>query len=272
MIIHPMTTSTTPSITTSVTTLNHLGVIHARGEDAAQFLHNQFTQDVLLMPAGHNTPSRLAAWCSPKGRMLASFTVFKRAKDDILLVCSRDLLAPTLQRLKMFVLRAKVQLSDATADFTVYGIVNGAALELAVQPVADAPPAGTPLPEGQWEWLSVRSGIATITAPIVDKYVPQMLNYESIGGVNFKKGCYPGQEVVARSQFRGTLKRRAFIIHSDTPLAVGAEILESASVVQSAANPEGGFDAIVCVQLADLEALQQQFTFIPLPYALVEDV
>ena len=271
MIIHPMITSTT-SISPSIATLKHLGVIHARGEDAAQFLHNQLTQDVLLMPAGNDVPPRLAAWCSPKGRMLASFTVFKRAKDDIVLVCSRDLLAPTLQRLKMFVLRAKVQLSDASADFTVYGAADGAALKLIVQPAADAPPAGTPMPEGQWEWLSVRSGIATITAPIVDKYVPQMLNYESVHGVNFKKGCYPGQEVVARSQFRGTLKRRAFIIHSDTPLAVGSEIHESASVVQSAANPEGGFDAIVCVQLADLEALQQQFQFIPLPYTLVEDV
>jgi folate-binding protein YgfZ len=85
-------------------------------------------------------------------------------------------------------------------------------------------PAGQPRPPVPrwtpmlWQWSEVRSGIVTVTTPIIEAFVPQMLNYESVGGVNFKKGCYPGQEVVARSQFRGTLKRRAFLVQADAEL------------------------------------------------------
>jgi folate-binding protein YgfZ len=122
---------------------------------------------------------------------------------------------------------------------------------------------------------------------VVEAFVPQMLNYESVGGVNFKKGCYPGQEVVARSQFRGTLKRRAFVVHSATPLGAGDEVFGSngddqpvATVVQSAPAPAGGFDAIVSVQLSALAdgALHlgrvggAELTLFPLPYPLLEDV
>ena len=131
---------------------------------------------------------------------------------------------------------------------------------------------------------------------MVDAFVPQMLNYESVEGVNFKKGCYPGQEVVARSQFRGTLKRRAYIAHAQQPLAAGMEVftpedLEQATgtVVQAAPAPGGGWDAIVSMQISSAEqrllahaalgegqradaaqavALQLK----PLPYALREDI
>jgi folate-binding protein YgfZ len=96
---------------------------------------------------------------------------------------------------------------------------------------------------------------------VVDAFVPQMLNYESLGGVNFKKGCYPGQEVVARSQFRGTLKRRAYLVHAEQALSVGQEVfsaedLEQATgtVVQAAAAVQGGWDAIVSMQIASSTA------------------
>ena len=100
------------------TPLPHLGVIRVEGEDAAKFLHGQLTQDFALL--GPNQ-ARLAAFLSPKGRMLASFIGFKRGPAEVLLVCSRDLLAPTLKRLSMFVMRAKALLTDATADFALYG-------------------------------------------------------------------------------------------------------------------------------------------------------
>lgn len=93
--------------------------------------------------------------------------------------------------------------------------------------IATAPP-GEPLSADLWAWGEVRSGIALITTPIAEAFVPQMLRYESVGGVNFKKGCYPGQEVVARSQFRGTLKRRAYLVHSDAPMAAGDEVFQAA--------------------------------------------
>ena len=138
-----------------------------------------------------------------------------------------------------------------------------------------------------WQWGEVRSGVATITAPVFEAFVPQMLNYESVGGVNFKKGCYPGQEVVARSQFRGTLKRRAFIAHADGELAAGQEVFQAAEaeqpgglVAQAAPAPGGGWDAIVSLQLAAVEAgdlhagtaAGPRLPLLPLPYLLLADV
>jgi folate-binding protein YgfZ len=298
-----------------ITPLPHLGLIRAEGEDAAKFLHGQLTQDFALLGLSE---ARLAAFCSAKGRMLASFIGFKRSHTEILLVCSRDLLAPTLKRLSMFVLRAKVKLSDATADFALYGaagiaienIANGARpawskvdlgtanlvqlhpadgiqRALWVAPVDEPAPAGPALRMEDWLWAEVRSGIATVTAPIVEAFVPQMLNYESVGGVNFKKGCYPGQEVVARSQFRGTLKRRAYLAHCESSLQAGQEVFDLAdpsqpcgTVVQAAAAPGGGFDAIVSMQTSAAgdpglrvgQAEGPTMQLLPLPYPLLDDI
>ena len=342
MIIHPMNTDSTSTIKLpgGVAPLPHLGVIRVSGEDAAKFLQGQLTQDFVLL--GMNE-ARLAAFCSAKGRMQASFIGFKRqasssaeetpSTPDILLICSRDILAPTLKRLSMFVMRAKAKLSDATADFALYGLAGDAFTNAtntiapqAINTPASAPisapfkvdfgnstlvalypalgqsralwitPVGEPAPGGEamstelWQWGEVYSGIATITAPIVEAFVPQMLNYESVGGVNFKKGCYPGQEVVARSQFRGTLKRRAFLVQIDAPdaaPAVGQDVFHDSdaeqacgTMAQVAVNPNGGFSAIVSMQVAastggkltlgapngPMMALQA------LPYALLEDI
>jgi folate-binding protein YgfZ len=291
-----------------VAPLPHLGVIRVQGEDAARFLHGQLTQDFALLGADE---ARLAAFCNAKGRMLASFVGFKRAADDILLVCSRDVLPATLKRLSMFVLRAKAKLSDGSGEFALYGIAGGTggtpwrltregdAVRVALYP-ADGQqrslwvaPAGAPAPDGPplapatWQWGEVRSGVATITAPVVEAFVPQMLNYESVGGVNFKKGCYPGQEVVARSQFRGTLKRRAFIVHAEAELAAGQEVFQAGDpeqpaglIAEAAPSPQGGWDAIASLQLAAAEAgdLHAQradgpaLQLLPLPYLLLADV
>jgi folate-binding protein YgfZ len=117
---------------------------------------------------------------------------------------------------------------------------------------------------------------------VVEAFVPQMLNYESVGGVNFKKGCYPGQEVVARSQFRGTLKRRAFVAHAAGDVAAGTEVFAAdpeqpcGTVAQAAPAPGGGVDAIVSIQLSaaqePLQAGGAALELLPLPYALLEDI
>jgi folate-binding protein YgfZ len=161
------------------------------------------------------------------------------------------------------------------------------ARQLWAAPVETPQPVGEPLPLESWLWGEVRSGVATLTAPVVEAFVPQMLNYESIGGVNFKKGCYPGQEVVARSQFRGTLKRRTFLAHADVAMAVGDEVFSAADaeqpaglVVQSATAPHGGFDALVSVQLSAVEggalhlksAAGAALVLQPLPYSLLADI
>lgn len=290
--------------------ISHLGVIRVQGDDAASFLHGQLTNDFALLDLHH---ARLAAFCSAKGRMQASFIGFKRAHDDILLVLSRDLLAQTLKRLSMFVLRAKAKLSDASADFHLLGLIGnavphseqtpwalqsegdahivhlypaaGQARALWIAPASTAAPTAT-LTAEQWLWSEVASGVATVSQPVYELFVPQMLNYESIGGVNFKKGCYPGQEVVARSQFRGTLKRRAFIVHAKAEVQAGTEVFAASdaeqaagTVVQAAPAPQGGWEAIISMQIsAAPEALTAgsatgtPLTILPLPYPLLEDI
>lgn len=314
MIIHPMNTSVN-TVLNGVAPLPHLGIIRVEGEDAATFLHGQLTQDFALLGLSE---ARLAAFCSAKGRMQASFIGFKRSQTEILLVCSRDILAPTLKRLSMFVMRAKAKLTDVTDQFLLLGLAgntinliatqayptgskvdfgtsnavflhpaDGVPRALWVAPVGEPLPAGPALSTELWQWGEVRSGIATITTPIVEAFVPQMLNYESVGGVNFKKGCYPGQEVVARSQFRGTLKRRAFLVHSESAMLSGQEVFAEgddsqpvATVAQAAAAPTGGFDAIISGQVAAIEssplrlgsATGPLLTLDALPYALLADI
>jgi folate-binding protein YgfZ len=138
-----------------------------------------------------------------------------------------------------------------------------------------------------WHWLEVCSGVASVSAGTSDAFVPQMLNYESIGGVNFKKGCYPGQEVVARSQFRGVLKRRAYLAHCAAAMQAGDDIFQHTDadqpcgkVAQAAAAPQGGFDAIVSVQISAFEAGNLHLKHVdgprlqatPVPYALLADI
>ena len=296
--------------------LSTLGVIRAEGPDAASFLQGQLTQDFALLDASE---ARLAALCTAKGRMIASFVGIKPQPETILLVCSKDILAATLKRLSMFVMRAKAKLTDASDQFNVYGLagtaiagnggnpaaapgqrvaVNDASLvslypsdgvprALWIAATDCAAPTGAPLDIGLWQWSEVRSGIVTLTAPVVDAFVPQMLNYESVGGVNFKKGCYPGQEIVARSQFRGTLKRRAYLVQADGALAVGDEVFAASdaeqpvgTVAQVAPAPDGGWSALISMQVAALEAGGlhagaadgPMLHVEPLPYPLLADI
>lgn len=298
------------------TPLPHLGVIHATGEDAASFLHAQLTQDITHLPPGE---ARLAGYCSPKGRLLATFVVWREDADCIALACSADLLPSVLKRLSMFVLRAKVRLGEASPQRRVVGLAGGPARQVPlaqpwamaeswggrlirlpevggqaravwVGPAEAAAPAlhspGT-LNEAGWQWLEVQSGIPRITAATADQLVPQMVNLESVGGVHFKKGCYPGQEVVARSQFRGTLKRRGFLVHGPAALAPGQEIFHSDDpaqpsglVVLAAPDPRGGWAGLAELKLSateggtlhagtmDAPALRLS----PVPYPLLTDV
>lgn len=232
------------------------GLIRATGADAASFLQGQLTADVTGLAVGQAT---LAGYCSPKGRLLASFVVWRSAPEEFLLACSADLLPATLKRLSMFVLRAKCKLSDAGAgaELALWGVLGGAdeaavwsarsagaehsvrlpdvdgqARWLVARP-ADAA-ALPPLDLALWQQLEVRSGIVRIVAATADQFVPQMVNFEVVGGVNFKKGCYPGQEVVARSQYRGTIKRRAVLLASPTEMAAGQEVFHDADPAQPA--------------------------------------
>jgi len=274
----------TPTAPDGALLLPHWGLIRARGADALKFLQGQLTNDVAQM-----APSavRLAGFCSAKGRLQASFLVWRLAPDDVLLACSSSVLPAVLKRLSMFVLRAQCKLSDASVELPLHGVAGASARALVGEmPVwsqravdggtlvrlpdvdgvargmlaAAAPPVALPaLALDAWRVLEVRSGIPVIEAATVEQFVPQMLNYEIVGGVDFKKGCYPGQEVVARSQYRGTIKRRMFLFECDALLAPGQEVFHSGDaaqpagmVVNAAALGAASSVALVEVKLAAL--------------------
>ncbi|WP_418314713.1 YgfZ/GcvT domain-containing protein [Piscinibacter sakaiensis] len=289
--------------------LPHWGLIRASGPDAASFLHAQLTRDFASLG---DDEVRLAGFCSAKGRLQASFVAWRGGPDELLLSCHDSVLAATVKRLSMFVLRSKCKLSDASSEaadaasrLVCSGLI-GAAAERACQAagLADAGPwrhrrldgasllrlpevaglaravwvagAGIAAPGADaatgsdeappptldnWCWLEVCSGMPTIEAETVDKFVPQMVNFELIGGVDFQKGCYPGQEVVARSQYRGTVKRRMFLFHVAGACAPGEDVFHSSDVTQpagmvvnSAPRPgASGETALIEVKLASLD-------------------
>ena len=302
--------------------LDQFGVIDAAGDDAASFLHGQLTNDVQHLDAAS---ARLAGYCSPKGRLLASMLIW-RAADTIRLLVSKELTPSVQKRLSMFVLRAKAKLVDATDSVAVVGFagdvraplaklfdalpdgvhvhVAGPAGSLIRVPDSVAQPRylwvgpkalvleGLASLEGQlarvspavWDWLDIHAGEPRITQGVLEQFVPQMVNFDVIGGINFRKGCYPGQEVVARSQYRGTIKRRTALAHvAADAVRPGTELFHSEDpsqpcgmVVNVAAAAKGGIDSLVEIKLASLEngtvhlgaADGPLLEFLPLPYAL----
>lgn len=288
------------------------GLIRAQGEEAAKFLHGQLTQDLLLQ-GPHE--ARLAGYCSPKGRLLALMLALRPAEDERWLALPAELLPATLKRLSMFVLRAKCKLSDASAALAVWGLAGaaaeawlgesrpsetwaqqatasggwvvklpGSARYLLVQPAEAEAPALPALSAADWAWLEAAAGLAWVRQPTVEQFVPQMLNLELLGGVNFKKGCYPGQEIVARSQYRGTIKRRTWLFSLDGTAQIGQELFHSedpgqpAGLVAAVATREGRSLLLAEVKLAALDTGQlhlgsatgPQLRAEPMPYTVGE--
>ncbi|MDE2290013.1 MAG: folate-binding protein YgfZ [Burkholderiales bacterium] len=277
-----------------VCALDDTGLIEVSGTDAATFLHNQLTNDIENLPADC---ARRAGYCSPKGRLLATFLAWRQS-ESVFLAVAADVQAAVQKRLGMFVLRAKAKLSDATPDHVVLAL-GGAGADAALGRYFDTLPAdalaiaqnahGTlirlpdaagqvryqwivPVAEasGAWaalgqqlqpvepavaRWLDVRTGVPWIGAATQEQFVPQMINWEVVDGVNFRKGCYPGQEIVARSQYRGTIKRRLYLAHTETEAAPAMELFQDGDqpcgmVVNAAPAPGGGSDCLVELQVA----------------------
>jgi folate-binding protein YgfZ len=215
--------------------LSRYGLLSVTGSDARAFLHAQLTNDI-----EHLVPERwaLAGWCSAKGRLLASFIVIPSAQG-FLLQLARDLAAPVAKRLSMFVLRAKVKIADETDAWAQFGVWdadldardvawrgNVATLRVGERRFLQMGPTAelneTPnADEVQWTLQEIRAGRPLITSATQDQFVPQMVNFEALGGVDFRKGCYPGQEIVARAQYRGQVKRR--MVHTRAPVGVSLQ-------------------------------------------------
>ncbi len=219
--------------------LDRYGLLVVSGDDARAFLHAQLTNDIEHLA---NERSALAGWCSPKGRLLASFLVIPSPRG-FLLQLARDLAQPVAKRLSMFILRSKVKIADESAAWAQYGIWDcdepgtdvSWAGEIGTVRVGErrclrlAPADKLDLQatdaEETWRLQEIRAGRPLITAATQDQFVPQMVNLETLGGIDFKKGCYPGQEIVARAQYRGQVKRRMqrLPVPPGTALAAGQE-------------------------------------------------
>lgn len=301
---------------------SHFGIIAAYGEDAAEFLQTQFTNDINQVDEAH---SQLSALCTPKGRMLCNFRIFRR-EQTYYLVLPYELLEAALSRLRMFVLRSKVTLEDASDALMGIGTSGNKMIDLLGDIVGSLPEnidesieysdytiirvAGviprfeiyglleamkklwqaldvhaTPVGADVWELLNIQAGIPVITAGTIDAFVPQMANMQLINGVSFTKGCYPGQEIVARMHYLGKLKRRMYRIgfnahdkpETGTPLVTdtSTESQDIGTLLSTQVNHDGNYEALAVIQVNDAENSQlklgdvkgPQVTVLELPYA-----
>jgi hypothetical protein len=304
-----------------VAPLTHLGLLACSGDDARAFLHGQLSNDLMKLEPQR---SEYAAYCSAKGRMLANFLLWQEDRS-FCLQFARSLLPAVHKRLGMFVLRAQVKLEDVSEARPALGLAGEAAAAVLGELFADLPqqahqfvrdpalgtlialPGGrfqliadaesakllwhklaavlTPVGAPCWEWLEIRNGLPLITPATQEQFVPQMANMELIGAVNFQKGCYPGQEIVARTQYLGQLKRRMVLAHVAAEIRpqAGDELFSSAldgqssgMVVNAQAAPDGGYDLLAVVQKAGIAGATLHcksaggpvLMLQPLPYAL----
>lgn len=287
----------------NVVELADLGVLSVRGADAVQFLQGQLSSDVTQLPA---EGAQLCGYHNPQGRVIAVLRLLQ-AEAQILAVLPRELIPQVLARLGRFVLRAKVQLRDASADWRVRGSVQpsapggiafamGGATSrwLALAPQAAPRPAAASLdapaePRSAWTLLDIASGLPQVYAPTSEAFVAQMLNLDLVNGVAFSKGCYTGQEVIARAHYRGRVKRRMqrFRTRGRTALAPGASgrLADGRSyrVVEAAQLPDGRCEFLAVAPLevraesdgepepaagAPLEQAPLEVESLPLPYEL----
>ena len=274
--------------------LSHLGLIKAEGEDASSFLLGQLTNDLNQVDDSH---SQISAYCTPKGRMLALFRILRR-DQQYLLQAPESVVETVLPRLRMYVMRAKVTLEPATelvaigvsgprtesamqdlvgqCPIKINDSVAVAGISVVRLPgpfprfllVGETEPvkaiwrqladAFTAVGMAAWSWLDIMAGQPTVVSATSEAFVPQMANLDVIDGVNFKKGCYPGQEIVARMQYLGKLKQRMYRAHvdTDTPPAAGDSLFAPAfrdqsagTIVDARHSPDGGFDMLAVIQI-----------------------
>ena len=289
--------------------LGQFGTLRVSGEDAQSFLQNMLSSDIREADADR---AQLSSLNSPKGRMLATMLIWRNGDDYL--------------KLSMYVLRAKVKISDASDEIVALGLSGENAQEILAKQFGELPqlPFGfadtgqagvlkfsdtrfqvsttaqhaptfwqslsqhaQPVGSVCWDWLNIRAGIPVILPQTQEQFVPQMANLELLGGVNFKKGCYPGQEIVARMQYLGKLKRRMYLVHIDSSAApqpgdelFSAEMEGQASgmIANVSPAPGGGYDMLAVMQTSSRESqtvhwksLQGEvLQFLPPPYPLPE--
>ena len=297
--------------------LSHLGLLEISGVDAVTFLQGQVTNDVMLL-AGTN--AHYTAYCNPKGRMLALFLAFAHY-DHLHLQLNRELLEPIMKRLKMYVMRSKVEIKDVSDSIIKFGLNgpqaasmlalifstipsqeyelmtlgNGAILKLPsanddgrfeiFTDAINAPLVWDALKNNckiiekpYWDWLEIQAGIPDVSLATQEQFVPQMLNLDILNGINFKKGCYTGQEIVARTHYLGTVKRRTYLAEIAIEAKPGDKVSDTTQnevgqIVRAAPNLTDSFDVLAelridAVTAGELKCNGAVLTLKSLPYSL----
>lgn len=288
---------------TVLTDLSHLGLLQIDGDDRVSFLQGQVTNDVKLLTG---TNSHYTGYCTPKGRLIALFMAFAH-QDHLHLQLNRTLLEPIMKRLKMYVLRSKVSITDMSDSVIRMGLAGPDATALLQEVFKQSPEtihelvslpdvtlirlpgevpryeiftslehaeriwnalsqASTIVGAPCWDWLEIQAGIPEIYPSTQEAFVPQMINLDVLGGINFKKGCYTGQEIVARTHYLGKVKRRTLLLHipeahvsEASKVSVNLPVYSSRSeepagvLVRVAPSPNGGWDALAELRLEAIE-------------------
>lgn len=276
--------------------LSNFGLIHFSGEDASAFLQGQLTCD---MKKNDQQTAQYGSYCTPKGRMLASFIIWSHTDhNEYFMQLPTTLLEAISKRLSIYILRAKVRLNDSSDSLIRIGIAGNKArllieeifhsIVLPISPLGIAHTEqgsilcrdfnryeiittldhavmiwpslalkATPVGTICWDWLEIRAGIPVILPITQEQFIPQMVNLDVTGGVGFQKGCYPGQEIIARTQYLGKLKRRMYLVNiaSTKPVMAGDQLFSTelpeqscGMIVNATPSPEGGFDALAVIQ------------------------
>jgi tRNA-modifying protein YgfZ len=277
-----------------ITHLSHFGLIKMTGNEVVKFLQGQFTNDVKQVTAQQ---SQLSAWCNAKGRIMVNFRLFKRDEAYYLLL-PQESLENILKRLRMFVLRADVKLEPVSETLFCLGMAGTKSTQILTECLGFAPPTeidasitanhitiltirgpqpryllftetpqtlwecatqiARPIGASAWQLLDILAGTPQIVPATAEEFVPQMVNYQAIGGVSFKKGCYTGQEIVARMQYLGTLKRRMYLakINTNTPpqpgeaLYISDNVQNVGQIVNAQIHPDGGVVVLAVIQIS----------------------
>jgi len=298
--------------------LSRFALIEVAGDDAFTFLHGQFTADLNDL---EHRGWIFSAWCQANGRVLCTFIVFRK-NHALFLLLPAAIKEKIIRRLSLFVLRSKVNIRDATADHIILGlrdinirnmdlfgsckctgnmlaaencnvlelwgqtprsivICKQGNLHLLMEKIHMLCKPGEP---AAWDLLDIEAGIPWITEPTSDSYLPQMLNLDQMLGLSYQKGCYPGQEVIARLHYRGALKRRLFLGtgHGENPPPPGTGLVQpdtgarTGDVIDAARHPDGSFRLLVVAGISEAEsgvlrlqdAQQTSITLQPLQYPL----
>lgn len=303
------------ALDTVVCDLSHLGLLQIQGADAVTFLQGQVTNDVKKLDGNR---AHYSGYCNPKGRMLALFLAFSH-QDHIHLQMPKELIESISKRLKMYVMRSKVEIQDSSESIIKIGVSGPSATTLLhslfnklpeecydlvtlenatiIKLTGSSPryeiftdctqaqfiwdnlsPQAKKADAQYWEWLEIQAGIPQVYLATQEAFVPQMLNLDLLDGINFKKGCYTGQEIVARTHYLGTVKRRTHLAHIDAKTQPNDDVLNTKNevvgkVVRCASAPLGGYDTLLELRLESVEtdtlSIAGNAIYIqPLPYPL----